>query len=94
MGFKSEECDIFTFQQLLSISSPVWSCIVILKNEVWSHSTSEPMNMGKDPLRTIAISDYRASVENVEFSSPVQHNASLDVTRGPLKGTLNVGFLG
>ncbi|GFW74267.1 uncharacterized protein TNCV_2524711 [Trichonephila clavipes] len=34
--------------------------------------------MGKKYLLTIAIPDYRPSVENVEFSSPVQHNASPD----------------
>ncbi|GFY03003.1 hypothetical protein TNCV_980081 [Trichonephila clavipes] len=34
--------------------------------------------MGKDHLLTIAITDYRSSVENVEFSPPTQHNASSD----------------
>ncbi|GFW25580.1 uncharacterized protein TNCV_1308411 [Trichonephila clavipes] len=34
--------------------------------------------MGKKYLLTIAIPDYRPSVENVELSSPVQHNASSD----------------
>ncbi|GFW91148.1 hypothetical protein TNCV_1808691 [Trichonephila clavipes] len=29
-------------------------------------------------LLTIAIPDYRPSIENVELSSPVQHNASPD----------------
>ncbi|GFY34801.1 uncharacterized protein TNCV_844961 [Trichonephila clavipes] len=32
--------------------------------------------MGKKYLLTIAIPDYRPSVENMELSSPVQHNAS------------------
>ncbi|GFY35745.1 uncharacterized protein TNCV_4841211 [Trichonephila clavipes] len=32
--------------------------------------------MGKKYLLTIAIFDYRPSIENVELSSPVQHNAS------------------
>ncbi|GFU74438.1 uncharacterized protein TNCV_2091631 [Trichonephila clavipes] len=31
--------------------------------------------MGKKYLLTIAIPDYRPSIENVELSSPVQHNA-------------------
>ncbi|GFT41212.1 uncharacterized protein TNCV_3403691 [Trichonephila clavipes] len=34
--------------------------------------------MGKKYLLTIAIPDYRPSIENVELSSPVQHNASPD----------------
>ncbi|GFX34407.1 uncharacterized protein TNCV_3227521 [Trichonephila clavipes] len=34
--------------------------------------------MRKKYLLTIAITDYRPSVENVELSSPVQHNASPD----------------
>ncbi|GFW09222.1 uncharacterized protein TNCV_2101761 [Trichonephila clavipes] len=34
--------------------------------------------MGKKYLLTIAIPDYRQSIENVELSSPVQHNASPD----------------
>ncbi|GFY06255.1 uncharacterized protein TNCV_2680481 [Trichonephila clavipes] len=34
--------------------------------------------MGKKYLLTIAIPSYRPSVENVELSSPVQHNASPD----------------
>ncbi|GFX24086.1 uncharacterized protein TNCV_2435791 [Trichonephila clavipes] len=34
--------------------------------------------MGKKYLLTIAIPDYRRSIENVELSSPVQHNASPD----------------
>ncbi|GFY00287.1 uncharacterized protein TNCV_4710891 [Trichonephila clavipes] len=34
--------------------------------------------MGKKYLLTIAISGYRPSVENVELSSPVQHNSSPD----------------
>ncbi|GFW33440.1 hypothetical protein TNCV_2796071 [Trichonephila clavipes] len=33
---------------------------------------------GKKYLLTIAIPDYRPSIENVELSSPVQHNASPD----------------
>ncbi|GFV98446.1 uncharacterized protein TNCV_624051 [Trichonephila clavipes] len=32
--------------------------------------------MAKKYLLTIAIPDYRPSIENVELSSPVQHNAS------------------
>ncbi|GFT02614.1 uncharacterized protein TNCV_1488081 [Trichonephila clavipes] len=32
--------------------------------------------MGKDNLTTIAISDYRTFVENVELSPPVQQNDS------------------
>ncbi|GFU82118.1 transposable element Tcb2 transposase [Trichonephila clavipes] len=34
------------------------------------------MHMGKKYLLTIAIPDYRPSIENLELSSPVQHNAS------------------
>ncbi|GFU57601.1 uncharacterized protein TNCV_3637591 [Trichonephila clavipes] len=34
--------------------------------------------MGKDHLVTIAISDYKTSVENMELSPPVQYNASPD----------------
>ncbi|GFV77133.1 uncharacterized protein TNCV_1771451 [Trichonephila clavipes] len=34
--------------------------------------------MGKKYLLTIVIPGYRLSIENVEFSSPAQHNASSD----------------
>ncbi|GFX35785.1 uncharacterized protein TNCV_745781 [Trichonephila clavipes] len=34
--------------------------------------------MGKKYLLTIAITDYIPSIENVELSSPVHHNASPD----------------
>ncbi|GFW67255.1 hypothetical protein TNCV_2698651 [Trichonephila clavipes] len=34
--------------------------------------------MGKKYLLTIAIPDYKPSIENVKLSSPVQHNASPD----------------
>ncbi|GFU81537.1 hypothetical protein TNCV_4926681 [Trichonephila clavipes] len=34
--------------------------------------------MGKKYLLTVAMPDYRPSIENVELSSPVQHNASPD----------------
>ncbi|GFX70940.1 uncharacterized protein TNCV_1689231 [Trichonephila clavipes] len=70
--------DIFTFQQLLNSKSPMWTCIVIHKNEVWANGTSEQTHMGKKYLLTIAIPYYRPSIENVELSSPVQHNASPD----------------
>ncbi|GFU06590.1 uncharacterized protein TNCV_1002291 [Trichonephila clavipes] len=33
---------------------------------------------GEEVFLTIAIPDYRPSIEDVELSSPVQHNASLD----------------
>ncbi|GFW37424.1 uncharacterized protein TNCV_860311 [Trichonephila clavipes] len=56
----------------------MWPCIVIHKNEVWANGTSEQTHMGKKYLLTIAIPDYRPSVENMELSSPVQHNASSD----------------
>ncbi|GFW75894.1 long-chain-fatty-acid--CoA ligase 1 [Trichonephila clavipes] len=46
--------------------------------------------MGKKYLLTIAISDYRLSIENVEFSSPVQHNASPDKNS---RTTVMVSFL-
>ncbi|GFU49860.1 hypothetical protein TNCV_4686261 [Trichonephila clavipes] len=56
----------------------MWPGIVIHKNEVWANDTSEQTHMGKKYFLTIAIPDYRPSVENVELSSPVQHNASPD----------------
>ncbi|GFX44603.1 hypothetical protein TNCV_2637661 [Trichonephila clavipes] len=62
---------IFTFQQLLNGKSPMWPCIVIHKNEVWDNGASEQTHMGKKYLLTIAIPDYRPSIENVELSSPV-----------------------
>ncbi|GFY02683.1 hypothetical protein TNCV_3505631 [Trichonephila clavipes] len=40
-------------------------------------------HMGKKYLLTIAIPDYRPSIENVELSSPVQHNASPTGAPGP-----------
>ncbi|GFV42710.1 uncharacterized protein TNCV_840651 [Trichonephila clavipes] len=46
--------------------------------------------MGKKYLLTIAILSYRPSVENVELSSPVQHNASQDKNSGT---TVTVSFL-
>ncbi|GFX85184.1 uncharacterized protein TNCV_1647311 [Trichonephila clavipes] len=54
----------------------MWPCIVIDKNEVCDNGTSEKTRNGKKYLLTIAILGYRPSVENVELSSPVQHNAS------------------
>ncbi|GFT62942.1 hypothetical protein TNCV_1607351 [Trichonephila clavipes] len=56
----------------------MWPCIVIHKNEVWTNDTSKQTHMGKKYLLTIAIPDYRPSIENVELNSPVQHNASPD----------------
>ncbi|GFW48209.1 uncharacterized protein TNCV_2382931 [Trichonephila clavipes] len=56
----------------------MWPCILIHKNEVWANGTSEQTHMGKKYILTIAIPDYRTSIENVELSSPVQHNASPD----------------
>ncbi|GFT55146.1 uncharacterized protein TNCV_2326291 [Trichonephila clavipes] len=46
--------------------------------------------MGKKYLLTIAISGYRPSIENVELSSPIQHNASPDKNS---KTTVMVSFL-
>ncbi|GFW35350.1 uncharacterized protein TNCV_2611491 [Trichonephila clavipes] len=46
--------------------------------------------MGKKYLLTIEIPDYRFSIENVELSSPVQHNASPDKNS---RTTLMVSFL-
>ncbi|GFW45283.1 uncharacterized protein TNCV_4733911 [Trichonephila clavipes] len=46
--------------------------------------------MGKKYLLTIAIPDYRPSNENVELSSPVQHNASPDKNS---RATVMVSFL-
>ncbi|GFU04596.1 uncharacterized protein TNCV_4376831 [Trichonephila clavipes] len=68
----------------------MWSGIVIHKNEVWANDTSEQTHMGKKYLLTIAIPDYRPSVENVELSSPVQHNASPDKDS---RTTVTVSFL-
>ncbi|GFU07738.1 hypothetical protein TNCV_4164331 [Trichonephila clavipes] len=41
-------------------------------------SILEQTHMGKDHFLTIAISDYRTSVGNVELNPSVQHNASPD----------------
>ncbi|GFV46091.1 protein outspread [Trichonephila clavipes] len=65
-------------EQLLNSMSPMWPWIVIHKNEVWANGTSEQTHMGKKYLLTVAIPDYRPSIENVELSLPVQHNASPD----------------
>ncbi|GFV98785.1 uncharacterized protein TNCV_2913021 [Trichonephila clavipes] len=46
--------------------------------------------MGKKYVLTIAIPDYRPSVENVELGSPVQHNASPDKNS---RTTVTVSFL-
>ncbi|GFX93028.1 uncharacterized protein TNCV_139721 [Trichonephila clavipes] len=46
--------------------------------------------MGKKYLLTIEIPDYRPSIENVELSSSVQHNASPDKNS---RTTLMVSFL-
>ncbi|GFU16035.1 uncharacterized protein TNCV_1299981 [Trichonephila clavipes] len=78
MATQKSRLNIFTFQQLLNSKSPMWPCIVIHKNEVWANGTSEQTHMGKKYLLTIAIPDYRPSIENVELSSPVHHNASPD----------------
>ncbi|GFU37722.1 hypothetical protein TNCV_1465941 [Trichonephila clavipes] len=56
----------------------MWPGIVFHKNDVWANDTSEQTHMRKKYLLTIAIIDYRPSNENVEFSSPIQHNASPD----------------
>ncbi|GFT62834.1 uncharacterized protein TNCV_1606631 [Trichonephila clavipes] len=68
----------------------MWSCIVVHKNEVWAIGTSEQTHMGKKYLLTIAIPGYRPSVDNVELSSPVQHNASSDKSS---RTTVMVSFL-
>ncbi|GFW14775.1 hypothetical protein TNCV_1562381 [Trichonephila clavipes] len=49
--------------------TPMWPYIVIHKNEVWANGTSEQTHMGKKYLLTLAIPDYRSSVETVELSS-------------------------
>ncbi|GFT10198.1 uncharacterized protein TNCV_3734931 [Trichonephila clavipes] len=69
----------------------MWPCIGIHKIEVWANGTSEQTHMGKKYLIITAIPSYRPSVENVELSSPVQHNASLDRNS---KTTVTVSFLG
>ncbi|GFY19688.1 uncharacterized protein TNCV_4648601 [Trichonephila clavipes] len=68
----------------------MWSCIVIHKNEVWANGTSEQTHIGKKYLLAIAIPDYRPSIENVELSSPVQHNTSPDKNS---RTTVMVSFL-
>ncbi|GFW73293.1 uncharacterized protein TNCV_2799571 [Trichonephila clavipes] len=68
----------------------MWPCIVIHKNVVWANGTSEHMHMGKKYLLTIAIPDYRPSIENVELSLLVQHNASPDKNS---RTTVMVSFL-
>ncbi|GFU95327.1 uncharacterized protein TNCV_4309261 [Trichonephila clavipes] len=68
----------------------MWPCIVIHKNEVWANGISEQSHMGKKYLLTIAVPDYRPFIENVELSSPVQHNASPDKNS---RTTVTVSFL-
>ncbi|GFV20589.1 uncharacterized protein TNCV_776351 [Trichonephila clavipes] len=68
----------------------MWLCIGIHKNEVWAKGTSEQTHMGKKYLLTIAIPGYRPSIENVELSSPVHHNASPDKNS---RTTVMVSFL-
>ncbi|GFX12390.1 hypothetical protein TNCV_64361 [Trichonephila clavipes] len=68
----------------------MWPGIVIHKNEVWANDTSKQTQMGKKYLLTIAIPDYRPSVENVELSSPIQHIASPDKDS---RTTVMVSFL-
>ncbi|GFW03814.1 uncharacterized protein TNCV_2539251 [Trichonephila clavipes] len=81
---------------LLAIPAPqkqeshVAACIVIHKNEVWAHGTTEQTHMGKKYVLTIAIPGYRPSIENVEISSPVQHNVSPDKNS---RTTVMVSFL-
>ncbi|GFU96951.1 hypothetical protein TNCV_1586841 [Trichonephila clavipes] len=74
----SEPAGATFLAQLLNSKGLMWPCIVIHKNKVWANGTSEQTHMGKKYLLTIAISDYRPSIENVELSSPIQHNASPD----------------
>ncbi|GFU18632.1 uncharacterized protein TNCV_4476051 [Trichonephila clavipes] len=68
----------------------MWPSIVIHKNEVWANGTSEQTHMGKKYLLTIAIPGCRPSIENVELSAPVQHNASPDKNS---RTTVIVSFL-
>ncbi|GFW98198.1 uncharacterized protein TNCV_2492511 [Trichonephila clavipes] len=81
--------DIFTFQQLLNNKSLMWPGIVH-KIEVWANDASEQTHMGKKYLITIAIPGYRPSVENMELSSLVQHNASPEKDS---RTTVTVSFL-
>ncbi|GFT99573.1 hypothetical protein TNCV_114581 [Trichonephila clavipes] len=77
--------NIFSFRELLNISSPVWPCIVINKNKFLSNITSEKTPTGKDHFFTIAVFGCKISVENVELNPPVQYNASLvDNSRAPV----------
>ncbi|GFY15489.1 uncharacterized protein TNCV_1573001 [Trichonephila clavipes] len=66
------------------------SDVAVHKNEVLANGTSEQTHMGKKYLLTIEIPDYRPSIENVELSSPVQHNASPDKNS---RTTVMVSFL-
>ncbi|GFU70108.1 uncharacterized protein TNCV_3807391 [Trichonephila clavipes] len=68
----------------------MWPGIVIHKNVVWANDTSQQTHMGKKYLLTKAIPGYRPYVENVELSSPVQHNASPDKDS---RITVTVSFL-
>ncbi|GFX93064.1 uncharacterized protein TNCV_140081 [Trichonephila clavipes] len=68
----------------------MWPGIFIHENEVCANETLKQTHMGKKYLLTIAIPDYRPSVENVELSSPVQHNASPDKDS---RTTVTVSFL-
>ncbi|GFX49630.1 uncharacterized protein TNCV_4902721 [Trichonephila clavipes] len=82
--------DILTSQQFLNSKSPMWPCIAIHKNEVWANGTLEQTHMWKKYLLIIAIPSHKPSVENVELSSPVQHNASPEKNSGT---TITVSFL-
>ncbi|GFW53990.1 uncharacterized protein TNCV_1307951 [Trichonephila clavipes] len=68
----------------------MWLCIVIHRKEVWANGTSEQTHMVKKYLLTIAIPVYRPSIENLELSSPVQHNAFPDKNS---RTTVMVSFL-
>ncbi|GFU86929.1 uncharacterized protein TNCV_3441991 [Trichonephila clavipes] len=68
----------------------MWPCIAIQKNEVWANCTSEQTHLGKKYILTIAIPVYKPSIENVELSSLVHHNASKNKNS---RTTVMVSFL-
>ncbi|GFX02057.1 uncharacterized protein TNCV_372461 [Trichonephila clavipes] len=95
MGFKSEECAGQSIRVISSLSSSSSTARVrcdraLSSIKIWANGTSEQTHMGKKYLLTIVIPGYRPSIENVELSSPVQHNASPDKNS---RTTVMVSFL-
>ncbi|GFW94914.1 uncharacterized protein TNCV_3397931 [Trichonephila clavipes] len=81
MGFKSGEYAVQSIRLKSSLSSSSSTARVICDRALSSiKMKSGPMapRNRRTWRRTIAIHVYRPSIENVELSSPVQHNASPD----------------